>query len=363
MSEVVKLTIVTESEEGSNKHSPEKGSVGERLTFARTSQGLSVEQIASQLKWSSRQIAEIEAGNYAVLPDLSSVRGFVRTYAKILKLDPVPLMDELSVEFAKLPIKAVDRPTLDTPFPTGRMPWLGRQNNQPQRILGGLFLIALCLVAAFVYRAEIMRLVHEIVPVNSDNVAVEHADAPSVNSEVPVVASAEKQTSSEQAASSTIVEVIAQPAKEDAAETTAPIPVQASVTGNTSTSLSAIAPVIAAAAPKVNDIKPADSEDFRLKERQLAIKNASNNSSAIASASNNALEFYFKQDSWVQIKHLNGASVTSQLYKAGTKEVVNVDGPLSLIIGNAPGVEVKLRGQNVPLPAQVGSNVVNLSVK
>lgn len=129
--------------------------VGEQLFMARTKQNLSIEQIENKLKWSVRQIAEMEAGNYAVFHDLASIRGFIRAYAKIVKLDAAPLLDALSVEFAQCPTNALDRPLLDTPFPPGRMRWLGREYHRSYRILGGLFLGMLCLIVMFVFWAEL----------------------------------------------------------------------------------------------------------------------------------------------------------------------------------------------------------------
>ncbi|PRC91916.1 helix-turn-helix domain-containing protein [Solimicrobium silvestre] len=328
MSEGVKLAIVSESGASQSTHASNAMSVGERLAFARTQQGLSIEQIAGQLKWSTRQIVEIEAGNYAVLPDLSTVRGFVRTYAKILKLDAAPLLEELSLEFAKLPVKAVDRPLLDTPFPTGRMPWLGRQNNRSQRVFGGLFLAFLVLLAVFVYRAELFHLFRSILPVSVESKA-EHADVLTVQPDTHIAMPATLEANSPSVGISP--SGVSRPVAEaSVAPVSASVPTQvpASVSANESL------PVTPVQKTETKNINPDDS-----------------------------LVLSFKQDSWVQIKHSDGSAVSSHLYKAGTEEVVNVSQPLNLIIGNGPGVEAKLRGQNLVLQKQNGSNVVNLSVK
>ena len=79
--------------------------------------------------------------------------------------------------------------------------------------------------------------------------------------------------------------------------------------------------------------------------------------------STDVLSLNFRQDSWLQIKRADGSILISHLYKAGSEETIPVAEPLSLVIGNAPGVDAKLRGQKLILPAQPGSNVANLSVK
>jgi len=141
---------------------PGVASVGAQLLLARTKQNLSIEQIADQLKWSLRQIAAIEAGNYAIFHDSSSVRGFVRAYAKIVKLDAALLLGQLSIELAQIPtqfsVNALDKRLLDTPFPAARMPWLERRHRS-YRILAGLFLLIGCLVVLLVFWAELVDFI------------------------------------------------------------------------------------------------------------------------------------------------------------------------------------------------------------
>jgi cytoskeleton protein RodZ len=73
---------------------PEPG-VGEQLRAAREQQGLSVIDVAQRLKFAPRQIEALEADNVAALPGLTFVRGFVRSYAKLLGLDADPLVGAL----------------------------------------------------------------------------------------------------------------------------------------------------------------------------------------------------------------------------------------------------------------------------
>jgi cytoskeleton protein RodZ len=320
MSEAVKLSIVPDPDVKMVEQGFKKLTVGERLALARSNQELSVDQIAGQLKWSARQIAEIEAGNYAVFPDMLSVRGFVRTYAKFLKIDSTPLMDELTAEFEKIPVKSIDRPKLDTPFPTGRMPW--RHSNSPQKIFAVLVLIFLFLLAGFVYRTELLGMVHGSVPAKSGSLT-ENATVPQASSVLPeeikpaVSASTEGTVSAAGEQKPVSVATLSDSGKSDAAQPVNVMPVDTTSTSQNNA-----------------DVSLADS-----------------------------LALSFKQDSWVQVKRLDGTVVLSHLYRAGSQEVVAVGEPLNIVIGNAPGVEAKLRGQNLVLHAQDGSNVVNLNVK
>ncbi len=69
---------------------------GSLLREAREARGVSVFEVAQSLKFGVRQIEALEADNYAVLPAGATFqRGFVRGYAKLLKLDPEPLLGML----------------------------------------------------------------------------------------------------------------------------------------------------------------------------------------------------------------------------------------------------------------------------
>lgn len=69
---------------------------GQVLREAREARGLSVFEVAQSLKFGVRQIEALEADNYGALPPGATfLRGFVRGYAKLLKLDPVPLLELL----------------------------------------------------------------------------------------------------------------------------------------------------------------------------------------------------------------------------------------------------------------------------
>ncbi len=73
--------------------------VGQTLRTAREAANLSATDVAQTLKFSQRQIELLEADNYAALPGNTIVRGFVRSYARFLKLDPeslLRLLDERS---------------------------------------------------------------------------------------------------------------------------------------------------------------------------------------------------------------------------------------------------------------------------
>jgi cytoskeleton protein RodZ len=76
--------------------------VGAQLARARQAAGKSLADIARVTKISERQLAAIEAGNYAALPSRTYAVGFTRTYAKALGLDSAAVIERVREELAQL---------------------------------------------------------------------------------------------------------------------------------------------------------------------------------------------------------------------------------------------------------------------
>jgi len=66
--------------------------VGAKFVAARTARNLSIADIARQLKFSPWQIEALESENYELLPDAVFTRGFIRNYARLVGIDPAPLL-------------------------------------------------------------------------------------------------------------------------------------------------------------------------------------------------------------------------------------------------------------------------------
>jgi cytoskeleton protein RodZ len=77
------------------KHDSAPGSV---LAAARHALNLSVNDVARHLKLSPAQVEALEQGTYERLPGRVFVRGFLRNYAKLLGIDPQPLLRSIESE-------------------------------------------------------------------------------------------------------------------------------------------------------------------------------------------------------------------------------------------------------------------------
>jgi cytoskeleton protein RodZ len=75
-------------------------SVGEQLRTARESQKLAIHQVADWTKIRGDHLRALEAGDYSVFSAPVYIRGFVRTYATLLKLDAPQVLEQLGRELA-----------------------------------------------------------------------------------------------------------------------------------------------------------------------------------------------------------------------------------------------------------------------
>jgi cytoskeleton protein RodZ len=74
--------------------------VGAELKQARENRGLSVEDVAQSLKFAPRQIESLEAERFERLPGPTIARGMVRNYARLLGLEPEPMLSRMAPRVA-----------------------------------------------------------------------------------------------------------------------------------------------------------------------------------------------------------------------------------------------------------------------
>ena len=74
--------------------------VGEELARGRAALGLSIADIARQLKFAARQIEAMEQERFEELPSGTFARGMVRSYARLLKLDAEALVGRMAARVA-----------------------------------------------------------------------------------------------------------------------------------------------------------------------------------------------------------------------------------------------------------------------
>ena len=97
--------------------------VGETLRAAREAKGLSIQDAAQQLRLMNRQVAAMEAEDFASLGQPVFARGFVRNYARMLGLDDAAILREMGGAQAE-PIEVNATPPLVLPDKWFTSGWL-----------------------------------------------------------------------------------------------------------------------------------------------------------------------------------------------------------------------------------------------
>jgi cytoskeleton protein RodZ len=70
--------------------------VGQELSAAREARGLALTDVAQSLKFAPRQLEALEQERFEALPGATFAKGMVRSYARLLKLDPDPLLERVA---------------------------------------------------------------------------------------------------------------------------------------------------------------------------------------------------------------------------------------------------------------------------
>lgn len=125
--------------------------VAEQLCQAREARHLTVEQIAEITKIRGDHVRALEEGNFNVFSAPVYIRGFVRTYSTLLKLNVPQVMSDLDSELSQTK-KFAEPPSLSGE-PKGALDFLMLQLSKVDWRRGILVLVAVAaiLVAAIIY--------------------------------------------------------------------------------------------------------------------------------------------------------------------------------------------------------------------
>jgi len=124
--------------------------VAEQLRVAREAQGLTVQQVADATKIRADHIGALEQGDFGVFSAPVYIRGSVKIYAKVLKLDLPPLMTALEAELGRTDKFSEPPPFTNEPGkPLDRLIYLLAKLNL-KRVLAVICLIGVVVVVLVV---------------------------------------------------------------------------------------------------------------------------------------------------------------------------------------------------------------------
>ncbi len=278
--------------------------VGARLRETRQQVGMSIADVAQRIKISPRQIEALESNHFDELGWAFS-RGFVRSYARLLNLDPDALVHALprtATDDSKLSVHH-EHIALEKPHSWIRLTF----------ILAALLILFLAPWVAYHWLSatDVDILRHNL----------HHAQlAPVTPTDTPIATS-----------------------------TSAPVNVPANAPANIITP------------PNTMVISDTSSTKAPSATTQAATQESAT-PAPTGAEKNQHLELQFSGDSWVEIRDAQGHNLIAKMYHAGDMASLDSTSRLSLIIGNAAQVHLTDNHQPVDLAPHTAVTVAHLTL-
>ena len=317
------------AEQGDRSAAIPAASLGRTLREARERLGLSVADVANQIKFATRQIDALEADNFQQLQGATFLRGFVRSYAKILHLDAQPLLEQLPL----------DQPVPQELTPASvemRFPAMLSSRRQNLIWSGAALLLALIVVGFGLWQSspqvEKLKVAHieTPVPLPAEIKIISDLPVPEerVASSVPVVPKLKSSTSIE----------------------------QSSVPVKTPSSL---------AAPQIKSTKSESKSETSKTDSSNHKKPKTVLSKAGSSEQVSALRLVFGEESWTEIKDKDGKIISSQVNQPGSELRLEGHPPFTMLIGHALSVHLYQDDEEVDLKPYINkySEVAHLTLE
>jgi len=265
---------------------------GSQLRRARENHSLSIDSVAAQLHVLPKIIAALEAEDYAKLPSPVFVRGYLRSYAKVVGLSPEPLIEsynrvaggELELTPAE-PEDAEERP----------MRWS-------------------------LYVGVLAGLVAAVLWVNRDGL-VQYGSGPA--SPADEVAA---------------LPPVAEPVVRAPEPSEAPLAPQPAVIAEQP---------VDAPAPPVAEVKAPPPTAMPAAEPSAAKPAREETVASTIGQGPDQLTVRISEDSWVAIRDASGQRLIYGKLSAGTVKTIRGEAPFALVLGNASAAQVEFNGQSV----------------
>ena len=280
-------------------------SIGAELARAREARGLSLAEVSQLLKFAPRQLEALEHDQFDRLPGNTITRGMVRNYAKLVHVDPEPLLTRMAGKMA-----TPDAGRLATRY-SEPVPFSDNARRSTMLYLG------LSLGVLMVGGGVGYEWFHERSSVSQPAVI---------------------------AAASRTLDVPTTPVPAPVVEKTAPALAEAAPAVQVEAPAAQVEPK---AAPAPASLKVAESEKAREKVmpggRRLILR--------------------ADREAWIEVKDAADRLLVSSLNPAGSERVVYGQPPFSLVIGNAQHVRLLYDDQPVDLNPHVKVEVARFILK
>ena len=319
---------MTQMEEQIDYSAHSRSRCGGALRAEREKQALSIQEVANKLRLSPKQIESLEADNFASLPEPTIVRGFIRNYAKQLKINAEPLLDAYTV------IVPSNMPHELTVKPTSNMHVSSKDKPKASSYILAALAALLALGVWLFYQNYVAK----------PNPTAPNATSPSATANKveplpePALPAAERAPELQSSTELTL------PAA-DATILPAPVVSTAAVPAEVPT------------APVATDINTPAASTATIAAPLVDVSSANTNSSMAK------LEINASQETWVSVIDANGKQIYDKIIFAGSRETVDAKLPLNVVVGNAGGASLNLNGKTIDLGPHTRNNVARIKLE
>jgi cytoskeleton protein RodZ len=285
--------------------SPANHFPGHAFAQAREQQGLSIEQVSRQLNLSRSMVQAIEKGNLEYLSDPVFSRGYVRSYARLLKLDADAMVASYNQATGQLQTTG----TVKSIGSVSTVP--GRHHGRPLLKIGSwLFVLAIVAASVWWWQTQQGGSATQRESLGDASFAIETSDGTTLLLPPPGD------------------EIVEPPLQESEAEIESSEPESESV----------------------NEMEEAQTES-PLPEVETAAVSA------------DGLQVSFSEDCWISVRELGGRTLFNGVAKAGQSLQFQSEVPLNVVVGKVDAVShFSFAGQSIDLAGMSKNNVARLSL-
>lgn len=321
-------------------------SAGAMLARARSQMGLSVGEVANHLKLSIRQVEAMEADAFDQLPSPMFVRGFAKSYARLVQIDPGPVMLMLDKQCPTPPPGSppvgIRGPAQPQPLPRSPIPF--PSSDQPSRRLHAVAALLAAVVIGFLFyewfgprlQAPGSPFVPAVAP---DGPGIPSSGDPALPGQLPPTGGSESGQAPGADAPAISVPVVPVPLSPDAKPLSTLPSGEIASPGQSAGAAPAAAGALPASSVAAAAVAPAGG------------------------AAEGIVRLAFDREAWVEVRDGRGKLIFSQMNPPGSSQQVKGEPPLSLVVGNARNVRVTYGNRDVDLAPFIKVDVARFTLE
>jgi cytoskeleton protein RodZ len=306
-------------------------SVGVTLAAAREEQQRSLESVAADLHLQPEIVRAIENGDEAKVPAPTFLRGYVRSYARLLGLDDTSLTAQLPLlnEYRPAPLKRVGMRRSGVSLP--RMKWL-------------VWILLLAALAVMIIYG---------VPAVERLWSQRSSEPVSDQLQLPLAGSEESPESAE---------TVLLPAPDELPVGEEPVGEEPVISAEVPETVQSVVGGALVDQPESDEEKQSEPKQTISVEAEAdKEKSPESRKPATQAAGPAVIQMRFLEDSWVEME-ANGRKLVVGVQPAGSERTVRAEPPIQILLGNAPGVEITYRGEAVDITSHQRGKVARLTL-